>query len=113
MNPKIFIAIPTSGDFVPMRHAVALAALVGKLERDGVQVRIVNIGSTNIVEQRDALAHRFLQSSATHMLLVDSDMEPKPAHAENLLAYNLPFVGTGFFSVSLERLLIRLHNPRC
>jgi hypothetical protein len=94
MQPRIFIATPTTGGIVKALYATTLAGTVGNLMERGCIVETAILSAVDVGKQRDALAHAFLANPAnTHMLFIDSDMSAPPDLALRMLALDKPIIG--------------------
>jgi hypothetical protein len=94
MQPKVFIATPTTGGTVKALYATTLAGTVGALVERGCLVETAILNAVDVGKQRDALAHAFLANPAnTHLLFIDSDISAPPDLALRLLALDKPIIG--------------------
>lgn len=74
-------------------YVASLALMLNSLHAAGVRTSYVNLDAAHIADQRDALTHMALQTDATHLLFIDSDMKFPADLAEKYLAFGQPFVG--------------------
>ena len=88
-NAKIFLATPMYDGRV--HHAYMMGAVQLALEFPG-EVIMCKVGGSYLPSSHDRLTQLFMQSSATHLLFVNSDMIWTPADALQLLAANREFV---------------------
>jgi hypothetical protein len=90
-----------------MPFVSSLVAMIALMERRGVRTTFANLDASNVAEQRDALAHAFLKSDATHLLFIDADMAFPPDLALTLREKNLPFVGVpcAYRRVDFDRMI--------
>lgn len=88
MEPSLFIATPLrDGRF----HKECVAGMITAMAVFSGRVRF-DTQEGFLPRARDALTHLFLESGATHMLNVDSDVGWAPHHAQQLLDTGLDFV---------------------
>lgn len=93
---SVFVATPTVAGVVKRRTTVSLYDMAMHLAARGIGSKLITTDSSNVCEARDLLAAQFLQSSASHLLFVDSDMEFDAADAAALLDANRPVVGAAY-----------------
>ena len=89
-----FLATPILDGRV--HHAYMTGALQMSLAAQGRFI-ISKFSGSYMPQNRDALTHGFLRSSATHMLCVDPDIGWGPAHVEALAEANKDFI-TGIYA---------------
>lgn len=90
---KILLASPILGR-PEAEHAEAVAATMATFVRDGVGFeRFVVHGESLIHRARNSIAHRFLASECTHMLMVDADMAFTPEDVLMLARSGVDVVG--------------------
>lgn len=92
MQPHVFIVTPTSRQLVYSLYTACLVRLSVQLALSGIKVSYAYTEGYDLAQQRDFLAHRFLRSEATHMLMVDDDMGYDADLGEKLLTLNKPLV---------------------
>lgn len=92
---KIFIASPAFDGKVTVPFACALAETRLYLASHAIQteVRITTAGSL-LVRERNDLVKMFLQSDATHMMCIDSDIAWQPQDMKKLIDHNEDFVAS-------------------
>jgi hypothetical protein len=79
MKPHIYIATPIMNDNVRFNYALALAETIAMLRGMGMQVTTdILVGGSLLVKTRNQLVKRFMDSDATHMLCIDSDLAWPP-----------------------------------
>ena len=75
MKPHLYIATPIMNDNVRFNYALALTETTAMLRGMGMQVTIdILAGGSLLVKTRNQLVKRFMESDATHMLCIDSDL---------------------------------------
>lgn len=75
MKSHIYIATPIINDNVRFNYALALTETTAMLRGMGMQVTIdILAGGSLLVKTRNQLVKRFMESDATHMLCIDSDL---------------------------------------
>ena len=90
---SLFLATPIHGD-ASAAFAESMAVTMATFARDRVGFeRFVVHGDSLVHRARNAIAHRFLASDCTHLLMVDADMEFSPADVLALAAANVDVVG--------------------
>lgn len=91
--PKVFIGTATANGVVTSDHALCLTQMIAQL-RDGKVGSVHRIvDGPNLMIQRDMLAHEFLKSDCSHLLLVDGNLRFQPDLCARLLAAGKPVVG--------------------
>lgn len=101
-TPGVFVAIPTHDGRV---HCQTMAGCLQALQSPEVLVQIDQMGGSFLPILRDKLTRRFLDSPATHMLCVDSDIGWGVEHLLKLLAVGRDFV-SGVYCKKQENLEI-------
>jgi hypothetical protein len=91
---KIFIGTATTNGVVASDHVGALVRMATRLEARGIGTVYRTVDGPSLFVQRDMLAHTFLESDCTHLLLVDGDVVFDPGLAETLLGFRKRLVGT-------------------
>jgi hypothetical protein len=72
---KLMIAIPCYDGKVNIRTAFAIAELVPKLDKMGVQIHLVHLSGCSIISKaRNKLVRNFMESDCTDFLFVDADV---------------------------------------
>jgi len=99
---KVFVATPTTNGIMLSQHVGAVVHMVNRLHAAGIGTQYATVDGPNLILQRDLLAHLFLQSDATHLLWIDSDMSFEPGLCEKLLAFDKPLVGTIYTRRALD-----------
>ena len=90
---NIFIASPVHGA-ATAEFAESMAVTMATLARDSVPFeRFVVHGDSLVHRARNAIAHRFLASECTHMIMVDADMEFALSDVLALAAANVDVIG--------------------
>jgi hypothetical protein len=84
---KLMVAIPCYDGRLNIKTAFALAALVPKLDKMGVQIQLSHLSGCSIITKaRNALVTKFMDSDCTDLLFVDSDVIITPEDVIRLLA---------------------------
>src|SRR6266540_2817614 len=99
MNEKVVIAVPT-GDEVKAFWAYDLARMMAHTAsvRSDIALRILMCSGSLIMKQREILLDSALETDATHVLFLDTDMRfPKDALLR-LLAHEVPLVCVNYTS---------------
>jgi len=97
---RIAISFP-SREMVHATWALDLAQLVAVAMADGHQMGIFNAEGTLICDQRTELAKRAVDSGASHILWLDTDMRFPPDSLKRLLAHDKAIVGANYVSKGL------------
>lgn len=96
---KVLISVP-SFDHVHADFAFSLAAMLGKLQHDSLRrplpISLHNPRSTLIFHARNLGAQAALDSGATHLLFLDSDMTFPPDTLTRLASHAVPIVGADY-----------------
>jgi hypothetical protein len=99
-KPKIFVCVPAK-DMMHSHFAYCLQALVKHHATIGLETYVeFNLG-TLVGNQREKLTTIALESGATHIMWLDSDMMFPFDVCEKLLAHNLPFVACNYSTRSM------------
>ena len=84
---KLMIAIPCYDGKLNIKTAFALAALVPKADKMGVQVHLAHLSGCSIITKaRNKLVRNFMDSDCTDLLFVDADVIITPEDVVRLLA---------------------------
>jgi len=94
MKPKLFIGLPVYHALDP-QFAQCLINLHLDPPTDEFLVG-PNIGDSLVSRSRNTITANFLDTDATHLLWLDSDLIFSPAHVKRLLAHSVELVG-GFY----------------
>lgn len=85
---KVFIALPTYDHKVSVKLATSLACFTRMAVDYGVNIQFAYVAGCSIVTKaRNMLAQQFLESDATHMMFIDSDIGFDPVAIFRLLAW--------------------------
>lgn len=93
-DQRIFIGMPTTGGVNSQHTTISLFETAACLGKAGIESIIRCSNNTAVPEARDLLAKQFLDSDATHLLFVDSDMAFPPDLCGKLLSHKVDIVGT-------------------
>jgi hypothetical protein len=84
---KLMIAIPCYDGKLNIKTAFALAALVPKADKMGVQVHLAHLSGCSIITKaRNKLVANFMESECTDLLFIDADVVVTPDDVVRLLA---------------------------
>ena len=84
---KLMIAIPCYDGKVNIKTCFAIAQLVPKLDKMGVQIHLVHLSGCSIITKaRNKLVANFMESDCTDMLFVDADVVINVEAVTRLLA---------------------------
>jgi hypothetical protein len=84
----LFVALPAYDFKVSLKLAISLARVAQDAPKYGVDVQIGSICGCSVVSRaRNALAKDFLESDATDLLFIDSDINFEPADVFRLMAW--------------------------
>jgi hypothetical protein len=74
-KPLIVVGTPCFGGLVSQDYTMSLLNLQGAAAQNGFDVAVVMLGNDALITRaRSAIAARFLDSAATHLLFVDADI---------------------------------------
>ncbi|QPF87016.1 hypothetical protein IC762_12250 [Bradyrhizobium genosp. L] len=91
---KLFIALPAFGQQCNSQTTASLVALVEQLARRDISIGFSAISFPDIADLRNVLTTVFHDClDATHMLMVDADMQFEPALVLDMLDADKPLVG--------------------
>lgn len=88
---EIYLALPVYGDY----EANFVHSLMRLMQEKPApaRIRIATLaGDSLIARARNVLASRFLRSSATHLLFIDTDLIFSPAHIAKIASHDEPIV---------------------
>lgn len=86
---KLFIGLPAYDAKVSVKLAIALAEFCVKAQQHGIQVQLSNVSGCSVVSRvRNIIVNEFLESSADHLFMVDSDMTFQADDIIRLLAWS-------------------------
>jgi hypothetical protein len=103
MQQRILIGTPSHGGFVKAGFASSLANLISDLGRRQIDCKFLNVSAAALPQQRDSIAHIFMQNKHfSHLLFIDSDMWFPADLAFRLLSFDKPIVGTVYARRELD-----------
>lgn len=88
-RPCVFIATPCYGGMVSCYYMDSVQRMRGQY--DIITSLLPN--DSLLARARNLLIHKFMQSRATHLLFMDSDISCEPEHLQEMLDFNRDFVG--------------------
>jgi hypothetical protein len=87
--PSIFVATPCFGGLVTQRYLYSMIQLMNRGTEAGYAVTLQMLGHESLITRgRNALVAMFLDSPATHLMFIDSDIGFDPLEAEAMLKFN-------------------------
>lgn len=90
---RVFIAVPSTRNSIKSKTAIALSVIAASLAESGIFHIVSNIDGARIDLVRNLFASLFLQDSQnTHLLFLDSDMEPTANTILDLFKADKPVV---------------------
>ena len=89
MQPKLFLALPVYGGYDPY---FINSLLHLQMEPPCSLIIRPCIGDSLVARARNKLAAEFLESDATHLLFLDTDLIFTPDHIKRLLSHDEPIV---------------------
>ena len=90
---KVFIATPAFDGKVNVQYACSLADTRLYLAANAIESLVrIHVSGSLLVRERNDLVKEFLETDATHMLCIDSDIGWDPLCIKKLLDYNEDFV---------------------
>lgn len=88
---EIFLALPVYGDY-EANFVHSLLRLM-QTRPAPARVKVATLAGDSLVPRaRNVLAARFLRSSATHLLFIDTDLIFSPAHIARIASHDVPIV---------------------
>ncbi len=99
-EPTLFVATPLHDGNV---HHLYLAGALQAMAAFPGRIRFDVVVSSFLPKSRDALTARFLESGASHMLCVDSDIGWTAEHVNALLATGKPFISGVYVKKTASR----------
>lgn len=87
---------------------MSIARMAASLASHGVTLTIADpVEGYSIADQRNLIAHQFLTSDATHLLMVDWDMEFDPDLVEMLLSYDQDVIGAPYTLRAIDLMAVQ------
>ncbi|MGI9482521.1 MAG: hypothetical protein ACR2OR_09210 [Hyphomicrobiales bacterium] len=90
---KIFLSLPTADGKLEVKTSYSNTSIRLMLQNSGIPSDETAISNSETVEARNVIAHGFLDSDATHLLTVDSDMKVDPMFVKKMIELRKPFIG--------------------
>jgi hypothetical protein len=99
--PNIFVATPCFGGMATQRYVHSMIGLMNRGTEAGYAVTLQMLGHESLITRgRNTLVAMFLDSSATHLMFIDSDIGFDPLEAEQMLKFNQDVVA-GMYPLKL------------
>ncbi len=92
----IFIGIPTADQNISTGTAKSLYRLALALHKNDISTSLFFAESADIIENRNILAAYFLESKASHLLSIDSDISFEPQVVADFVNLKKPLVGAAY-----------------
>ncbi len=92
----IFIGIPTADQIIKTGTMKSVYRLTLALQRIGISTSLFFAESADIIENRNILAAYFLDTDASHLLFIDSDIAFDPQLVGDFLSMKKPIVGSAY-----------------
>ena len=92
----IFIGIPTADQSISTGTAKSIYRLTLALQKIEINTSLFFAESADIIENRNILAAYFLESDASHLLCIDSDISFEPQVVGDFINLKKPFVGAAY-----------------
>lgn len=92
----IFIGIPTADQTIKTGTTKSVYRLTLALQRVGISTSLFFAESADIIENRNILAAYFLETDASHLLFIDSDIAFDPQLVGDFLTMKKPIVGSAY-----------------
>ncbi len=92
----IFIGVPTGDQMITTATTKSIYRLTLALQRLGISTSLFFAESADIIENRNILAAYFLETDATHLLFIDSDISFDPQMVGDFLGLKKPIVGAAY-----------------
>lgn len=92
----IFLGIPTAGKMITTGTSKSLYRLALSLQKAEISTSLYFTDSADIIENRNTLAAFFLESKASHCLMIDSDIEFDPKVVADMINLKKEIVGAAY-----------------
>lgn len=93
----LYIATPAYGGQMNMGYVQSILGLQKKLTEFGIPYIFQFMGNESLISRaRNKMAHLFMQSNATDLLFIDSDIEFDPNDALALMWFDKPVIGAAY-----------------
>ncbi len=92
----IFLGIPTAGKMISTGTSKSLYRLALSLQKADITTSLYFTDSADIIENRNTLSAFFLESKASHCLMIDSDIEFEPKIVADMLNLKTDIVGAAY-----------------
>ena len=83
--PKLFVATPMYGGMCSGFYAQSMLQLKDQTAVKFPIIMSFMFNESLITRARNALAHQFLKTDATHLMFIDADIRFNPADIENMI----------------------------
>ena len=92
----IFIGIPTADQNISTGTSKSLYRLALALHKNGISTSLYFAESADIIENRNILSAYFMESKASHLLQIDSDISFEPQVVADMVNLKVPLVGAAY-----------------
>ena len=92
----IFIGVPTADQTITTGTTKSIYRLTLALQKIGVSTSLFFAESADIIENRNILAAYFLETDASHLLFIDSDISFDPQTVGDFIGMKKPIVGSAY-----------------
>jgi hypothetical protein len=107
-DAHIYFCMPIASGLVKSSCATSVARMAASIAGNGIRLTIADpVEGYSIADQRNLIAHQFLASGATHLLMVDWDMEFDPDLVETLLSYDQDVIGAPYNMRAIDLMAIK------
>jgi hypothetical protein len=109
-DPRVFVALPCYGGIDPF----FARSLVSLIHSPPCHILLGdNIGDSLVSRARNALVDQFLETDATHLLFIDTDLIFSPDHVARLISHDLPVVAGLYPKKQDELAWVANTHPDC
>jgi len=107
----IFIGIPTADKTITTGTTKSLYRLTLALQKADIATSLMFADSADIIENRNTLSAFFLESKASHLLFIDSDIEFEPQLVGDFVNLKQPIVGAAYPKRQIDtRILVEAYE---